>query len=161
MGFTHISYMRQTRPTELKHFAQSHKNHDPLLLSILPCPHLNQVKKDQSPDKRPKDLPAPPHTYNPAFMMSLTLFISPCPPYLHSLGHSGFLTLPRRYSHVWTFALAVPKVLEPSFSQYLLHSFLYFLESLSLMTLFIPPTTLTFFILLPCFHCLRQIGYFY
>lgn len=37
-----------------------------------------------------------------------TLFIPHSPPHPHSLGHGGFLAFPRKFSHVWTFALAVP-----------------------------------------------------
>lgn len=49
--------------------------------------------------------PKAPHNLDP--VMPLTLFISHSPPHSLSLGHTGFLALPWKCPHIWTFALAV------------------------------------------------------
>lgn len=123
--------------------------------------HVRQ-RKSQSPDNSPEGPPqSGPHDL-PDFIHSH----SPCHPL--PLGHTGFLALPRKYSHFWTFALAVTTACNTPFPQYLLCALLHFLESLlkyhllsSLTTLSIPPTTLALFIPLPCFLSLHPICYFY
>lgn len=161
MGFTLISYMKQMRLTELKPLAQGHKTHDPLLLRILPWPprQAGEEPKSWQQSWRPPTIwpPWSPWLYSEPFSLSPT---SPGP---HWLPCS-----PRKYSHFWTFALAVTTACNTPFPQYLLCALLHFLESLlkyhllsSLTTLSIPPTTLALFILLPCFLSLHPICYFY